>query len=208
MSVSAAGRSSFRFSSSRDSKADGGAPQLDELDEHDIERQIVATLWKNHRLIPPNSAFAKYWFSLIICFVMVRAAAAPHPCPHGLSRHLCHRHTTGILTLCVRSARRGGARHCRGCACVWPRAIRACVRPRLCGRHRTFTVAPQRRARGVWHAPASDTSSSQPRLTCIVPFRFACVCGPTVQCGVHPHRARLQRAARQDDRAHRLRLLR
>ena len=34
MSVAAAaGRSSFRFSSSRDSKADGGAPQLDELDE-------------------------------------------------------------------------------------------------------------------------------------------------------------------------------
>ena len=75
MSVAVAGRSSFRFSSSRDSKVEGAAPQLDELDEHDIEKQIAATLWKNHRLIPPNSAFAKYWFSLIICFVMVMHAA-------------------------------------------------------------------------------------------------------------------------------------
>ena len=63
-----ASRLSGRFSSSRDSKAEG---RVEELDEHDIEKQIVANLWKNHRLIPPNSAFAKYWFSLIICFVMV-----------------------------------------------------------------------------------------------------------------------------------------
>jgi quinol-cytochrome oxidoreductase complex cytochrome b subunit len=51
-----------------------------EDEEFDVDAAIASKLWKNHKLIPPQSRFVKYWFSGIIMLVLVRSASA---CTHA-----------------------------------------------------------------------------------------------------------------------------
>ena len=72
-------------------------PQQMEADlETDIDAEIARQLWKNHRLIPPTSKFARYWFSFIIFLVLVRTM------PEAMPRSGCAccstlQHLTGML---------------------------------------------------------------------------------------------------------------
>lgn len=77
-----------RMSMSRNSQGDVQPTAADE--EADVELAITRTLWRNHRLIPPNSAFLRYWFSMIISLVLVRAARAR-------SAHCLHLHAPRII---------------------------------------------------------------------------------------------------------------
>jgi len=45
--------------------------------ETDVDALILQNLWKNHRLIPPTSSFAKNWFTFIILLVLYNAVYIP-----------------------------------------------------------------------------------------------------------------------------------
>ena len=71
-------RFSGRFSRNSRTSRSSKAAQQDEVESMtDVDAAITQTLWKNHRLIPPTSRYASYWFSLIICLVMYNAVYIP-----------------------------------------------------------------------------------------------------------------------------------
>jgi hypothetical protein len=75
------GRLSRALSGLRSSKdEDAPPPRMPPGEEdEDIEKAILANLWKNHKLLAPESAFSRNWFSFIICLVLVRChTLLPH----------------------------------------------------------------------------------------------------------------------------------
>ena len=91
---SRASRNSERHSSSTTSRFSGRfssqRPNEDDDTEIDVDYIIARDLWKNHKLIPPNSSFLKWWFGMITLLVLVRRFVICTRCTHLLACTRAH----------------------------------------------------------------------------------------------------------------------
>ena len=71
-----------------------------EIDDSNVDAVIARNLWKNHRILPPNSKFKQNWDLVMVC------VALQHPCSDL---------RPGEDAVCLV--------HVRGCSCAQSRQI-------------------------------------------------------------------------------------
>ena len=68
----------------------GAADMMGPGVETDVDLEIARTLWKNHKLIPPQSVFKARWDVMMIVFVMYNCVFIPFELCFAYDKHLIH----------------------------------------------------------------------------------------------------------------------